>query len=130
MSNPSLNKVFLVGRLTRDPELRYTPSGQAVTTFGLAVNREYTTREGKKEDDTCFVNIVSWGRQAELCSEYLRRGHLVLIEGRLKYRTWETAEKEKRASLEVYLENIQFLERPTGEAGSDREEIKDDETES
>ncbi|MCM8768872.1 MAG: single-stranded DNA-binding protein [Candidatus Omnitrophica bacterium] len=126
----NLNKVFLVGRLTRDPELRYTPSGQPVASFGLAVNREYTTREGKKEEETCFVNIVSWGKQAELCSEYLRRGHQVLVEGRLKYRSWETVEKEKRAVLEVQAENIQFLEKIGGGPVLEKEEISDNETES
>ncbi len=130
MSSPSLNKVFLIGRLTRDPELRYTTTGQAVATFGLAVSREYVNREGKKEDDTCFVNLVTWGRQAEFYAEYLRRGQLVFVEGRLKYRSWETVDKEKRTSLEVYVENIQFLEKSTATPSTEKEEITDDETES
>ena len=111
MSSPNLNKVFLIGRLTKDPELRYTPSGQAVTTFRLATNREYMTKEGKKEE-TCYVTVVSWGKQAEVCAEYLKKGNLVFVEGRLQYRTWETQEKEKRSTLEVRLENFQFLEKP------------------
>ena len=111
MPSPSLNKVFLIGRLTKDPELRYTPSGQAVTTFRLATNREYMTKEGKKEE-TCYVTVVSWGKQAEVCAEYLKKGNLVFVEGRLQYRTWETQEKEKRSTLEVRLENFQFLEKP------------------
>ena len=111
MPSPNLNKVFLIGRLTKDPELRYTPSGQAVTTFRLATNREYMTKEGKKEE-TCYVTVVSWGKQAEVCAEYLKKGNLVFVEGRLQYRTWETQEKEKRSTLEVRLENFQFLEKP------------------
>jgi len=111
MSSPNLNKVFLIGRLTRDPELRYTPSGQAVATFGLAINREYMTKEGKREE-TCFINIVGWAKQAEICAEYLKKGNLLFVEGRLHYRSWETQEKEKRSTIEVTLENFQFLERP------------------
>ena len=121
MSSPNLNKVFLMGRLTRDPELRYTSSGQAVATFGLAINREYMTKDGKKED-TCFVNIVVWAKQAETCAEYLKKGNPVFIEGRLNFRSWETQEKEKRSTLEVLLERFQFLERPTGETVEEREE--------
>lgn len=117
MPSPNLNRVFLIGRLTRDPELRYTSTGQAVVTFGLATNREYMAKEGKREE-TCYVNVVGWGKQAELCSEYLRKGNLLFIEGRLQYRTWETQEKEKRSVLEVRMENFQFLERPTVETGA------------
>ena len=121
MSSPNLNKVFLIGRLTKDPELRYTPSGQAVTTFRLATNREYMTKEGKKEE-TCYVTVVSWGKQAEVCAEYLKKGNLVFVEGRLQYRTWETQEKEKRSTLEVRLENLQFLEKPDINIPSEGEE--------
>ena len=116
MPGPQLNKVFLIGRLTRDPELRYTPSGQAVTSFGLATNREYMTKEGKKEE-TCYVNLVTWAKQAEVCAEYLKKGNLIFVEGRLQYRSWETQEKEKRSVLEVRVENFQFLERPNHEGG-------------
>ncbi len=120
MPSPNLNKVFLIGRLTKDPELRYTPSGQAVTTFRLATNREYMTKEGKKEE-TCYVTVVSWGKQAEVCAEYLKKGNLVFVEGRLQYRTWETQEKEKRSTLEVRLENFQFLEKPQVDIVSETE---------
>ena len=112
MPGPNLNKVFLIGRLTRDPELRYTSSGQAVTTFGLAVNREYTSR-GEKKEETCYVNLVVWGKQAEITAEFLRKGNLVFIEGRLNYRTWENEDSEKRSVLEVTVENFQFLEKPS-----------------
>ncbi len=107
----SLNKVFLIGRLTRDPELRYVPSGTAVASFGLAINREYTTKEGNKKDDTCFVNLVVWGKRAEICAEYLKKGSMIFVEGRLSYRKWETQDKEKRSTIEVHVENFQFLDR-------------------
>ena len=127
MSNPNLNKVFLIGRLTRDPELRYTTSGQAVATFGLATNREYMTKEGKKEE-TCFVNVVTWAKQAEVCAEYLKKGNLIFIEGRLQFRSWETPDKEKRTTLEVRIENFQFLEKPQVQALPEKEEAGNDET--
>ena len=117
MSSPHLNKVFLIGRLTKDPELRYTPSGQAVVNFRMAINREYMSKEGRKEE-VCYVTIVAWAKQAEICAEYLKKGNLVFVEGRLHYRSWETQEKEKRSTLEVSLENFQFLERPQTDAGS------------
>ncbi|MCM8822500.1 MAG: single-stranded DNA-binding protein [Candidatus Omnitrophica bacterium] len=107
----SLNKVFLIGRLTRDPELRYTPSGSAVASFGLAVNREYTTKDGSKKEDPCFVNLVVWGKRAEVCAEYLKKGSMIFVEGRLSYRKWETQDKEKRSTIEVSVENFQFLDR-------------------
>ena len=84
----NLNKVFLLGNLTRDPELRYTPSGTAVSTFGLAVNRKYKQND-EWTDDVCYVDIVSFGKQAENCTEYLSKGSLVFIEGRLQWRSWE-----------------------------------------
>jgi len=127
MAGPTLNKVFLIGRLTRDPELRYTQGGQAVTTFGLAVNREYISKEEKKED-TCFVNLVIWGKRAEVCAEYLKKGGLIFVEGRLQYRKWETQEGEKRSTVEVVVEDFQFLDRPpniTSEQPTDKEEVED-----
>ena len=75
----SLNKVLLLGNLTRDPELRYVPSGAAVTSFGLAMNRTYTTQSGEKKEEVCFVNVVVWGKQAESCGQYLNKGSLVLV---------------------------------------------------
>ncbi len=118
MPGPNLNKVFLIGRLTRDPELRYTPGGQAVANFGLAVNREYPTKEGRKED-TCFVNLVIWGKRAEVCAEYMKKGGLIFVEGRLQYRKWETQEKEKRSTTEVVVEDFQFLDRPAASGAPD-----------
>ncbi len=110
----SLNKVLLIGRLTRDPDLRYIPSGTAVVSFGLATSRVYTAQSGEKKEEVCFVRIVAWGRQAEICNQYLGKGRLVFIEGRLQYRAWETPEKGKRSTLEVRADRVQFLERKPG----------------
>lgn len=107
----SLNKVFLIGNITRDPELRYIPSGTAVTTFTVASNRAYTLPSGEKREDTCFVRVVTWGRQAELCGEYLSKGSPVCVEGRLQSRSWETPEGQKRSAIEVVAQNVQFLGR-------------------
>ena len=84
----SLNKVFLMGNLTRDPELRYTPGGAAVVDLGLAVNREYTSRDGQKMNDVCYVDVVAWSATAENCSKYLSKGSPVFIEGRLQLDSW------------------------------------------
>lgn len=112
----SLNKVLLIGNLTRDPEVRYLQSGTPVATFGLATSRAYTTQAGEKKEEVCFVRVVVWGRQAELCGEYLTKGRLVFVEGRLQYRSWE-AEGQKRNTLEVRADRVQFLgPRPRGEA--------------
>jgi single-strand DNA-binding protein len=128
MPGPYLNKVFLIGRLTRDPELRYTPTGTAVTTFGLAVNREYLTK-GEKKEETCYLNLVVWGKQAEICAEYLRKGNLIFVEGSLQYRSWETDEKEKRSVIEVRVDRFQFLEKPNIEIIEEREELENEEKE-
>ena len=115
----NLNKVFLIGNLTRDPELRYVPSGTAVASFGMAINRTYTTQSGERKEETCFVRITVWGRQAETCNQFLSRGSLVFVEGRLIYRTWET-NGQKRSTLEVRADRVQFLGRPRpGEASAE-----------
>jgi len=110
----NLNKVFLIGNLTRDPELRYIPSGTAVATFTVASGRAYTLASGEKREETCFVRVVSWARQAELCGEYLTKGSPVFVEGRLQSRSWETPEGQKRTTLEVVAQNVQFLGRTKG----------------
>ncbi len=107
----NFNKVFLIGNLTRDPELRYIPSGTAVASFGLATNRVYTGSSGEKKQETCFVRVVVWGRTAEICGEYLSKGSPAFIEGRLQYRSWEGQNGEKRSTLEVCAERVQFLGR-------------------
>jgi len=105
----SLNRVFLMGNLTRDPELRYIPSGTAVTGFDLAVNRMYTSQSGEKKQETSFVKIVVWGRRAEVCAEYLAKGSPAFVEGRLRSRSWETQDGQKRNTIEVVANNVQFL---------------------
>ncbi len=112
----SLNKVFLMGNLTRPPELRYTPSGTAVTDLRLAVNRNYTTQSGEKREETCFLTVVVWGKQAESCSEYLDKGSAIMVEGRLQTRDWETKDGQKRNVVEVVAERVQFMGRPKGAA--------------
>jgi single-strand DNA-binding protein len=107
----SINRVLLSGRLTRDPELRYTPSGVAVMTFSLALNRRYKDQSGEWKEEVSFVNVVVWQRQAELASEYLKKGSAVFVEGRLQSRSWETSEGQKRSVLEVRAERLQFLDR-------------------
>jgi single-strand DNA-binding protein len=106
----SLNKIILLGNLTRDPELRYTPSGTAVSTFGLAMNRRY--RQGDEwKGEVCFVDVVTYGRQAETAGEYLSKGSMALVEGRLQWRSWESETGQKRSKHEVVAANIQFMPR-------------------
>jgi single-strand DNA-binding protein len=105
----SLNKVFLIGNLTRDPELRYVPSGTAVATFTIATNRVFVTQTGEKKEQTTFVRVVVWGRRAEVCGEYLSKGSPLFVEGRLQSRSWETPDGQKRSTLEVVADNVQFL---------------------
>lgn len=108
---PSLNRVFLIGNLTRDPELRYVPSGAPVATFGMAVNRTFVTQSGEKKDEVCFVRVVVFGKQAESCSQYLTKGRLVFVEGRLQYRAWEQ-DGQKRSTLDIVADRVQFLSSP------------------
>jgi len=107
----NLNKVLLMGNLTRDPELRYIPSGTAVTTFTVASNRAYMNQAGEKKEEVCFVKIVVWGRRAEVCGEFLSKGSPVFVEGRLQSRTWEDQSGQKRSTIEVIANNVQFLGR-------------------
>jgi single-strand DNA-binding protein len=100
---------MLIGNLTRDPELRYIPSGSAVATFTVAVNRVYKTQTGEKKEQASFIRVVVWGRRAEVCGEYLSKGGPVFIEGRLQSREWEGQDGQKRSTLEVIADNVQFL---------------------
>lgn len=114
---PHLNKVMLLGNLTRDPELRATPKGTSVAQFGLAINRLYKSEDGESREETTFVDLEAWGRQAEVISRYLTKGSPCLVEGRLRLDTWEDkASGEKRSRLRVVAENIQFLDRRGPEA--------------
>src|SRR3989338_476178 len=107
----SLNRVLLIGNLTRDPELRYIPSGQAVTTFTVAVNRTYMANTGEKKEEVSFIRIVVWAKRAEVCHEYLRKGSPVFVEGRLQSRSWDAPDGTKRSTIEVIAQNVQFLGR-------------------
>ncbi len=122
-----LNKVFLMGNLTRDPELRYVPSGAPVASFGLAVNRRFVTQHGEKKDEVCFVRVVVFGKQAESCNQYLNKGRLVFIEGRLQYRSWEQ-DGQKRSTLDVIADRVQFLggQKPSHEIDASAEPLKED----
>jgi single-strand DNA-binding protein len=113
----SLNKVFLIGNLTRDPQLRYTPSGTAVADVGIAINRAWTGQDGQKHEEVTFVDVTLWARQAELASEYLAKGRPVFIEGRLQLDQWQDKEGQKRQRLRVVGERMQFLGAPSGRAG-------------
>ncbi len=114
----NLNRVFLIGNLTRTPELRYTPSGTAVADLRLAVNRNYTTQGGEKREETCFLTVVVWGKQAESCGEYLDKGSPIMVEGRLQTRDWETKDGQKRSVVEVVAERVQFMGRSKSAAAS------------
>ncbi len=107
----SMNRVFLAGNLTRDPEVRYTPSGSAVADLNMAINRVYTSGSGEQKEETCFVSVVAWGRQAETCGEYLTKGSPVMVEGSLQFDQWQTESGEKRSRLRVKADRVQFLGR-------------------
>jgi len=107
----SLNRVLLIGNLTKDPELRYIPSGTPVANLRLAVNSSFKDQAGQRKEETCFVTIVVWSRQAEVCNQYLKKGRSVFVEGRLIYRSWE-AEGKTRSTMEVRADRVQFLGLP------------------
>ena len=107
---PNLNKVMLMGRLTRDPELRYLPSGAAVAQFGLATNRKFKNASGELQEETTFVDIEMFGRRAEVLKEYLHKGDPLFVEGRLKFDQWEAKDGSgKRSKLKVICENFEFM---------------------
>jgi single-strand DNA-binding protein len=116
----SYNKVMLLGNCTRDPEVKYTPKGTAVTDLGLAVNRNYTTDSGEKREETTFVDVTLWGRQAEVAGQYLKKGRPVFIEGRLQLDTWDDKQSgQKRSKLRVVGENFQLLGSREGGSGGE-----------
>ncbi|OGG01944.1 hypothetical protein A2Z33_01395 [Candidatus Gottesmanbacteria bacterium RBG_16_52_11] len=110
MASRSLNKVTLIGNLTRDPELRYTPTGAAVCTIGLATNRTWTTESGEKKEETEFHRVVAWNKLAELCSQLLTKGRKIYVEGRLRTNTWQTADGAQRSTTEVVIEDMILLD--------------------
>ena len=110
MSARSLNKVQIIGNLTRDPELRYTPTGAAVCTIGLATNRYWTTDAGEKKEETEFHRVVAWNKLAELCSQLLTKGRKIYVEGRLRTNTWQAQDGTQRSTTEVVIEDMIILD--------------------
>ncbi len=123
-----LNKVMIIGRLGRDPEMRYTPSGRPVTTFTVATSRTWNTSEGERRVETEWFNIVAWGNLAEICKQYLTKSQQVYVEGRLQTRNWDDSEGNKHTSVEIVAnEMIMLSERREGEGSAESENIEEDE---
>ena len=117
-----LNKMMVIGNLGTDPEMRYTPNGNAVTSFQIAVNRSYTPKDGERRQETEWFRVVAWNQQAETCNQYLQKGRLVFVEGRLKSSTWEGRDGQTMFTNEINAERVVFLDRqpvaaPPGEEG-------------
>lgn len=114
----NLNKVMLIGRLTRDPELRYTQGGAAVCDLRIASSRSYTLQDGTKKEESLFIDVTVWKKQAEFCAEFLKKGRQVFVEGRLKLDEWESTEGQKRSKISVVAQSVQFLDsRRDAESG-------------
>jgi len=120
----SFNKVFLVGNLTQDPQLRYTPQGTPVATLRLAANTSFKDKMGELKKETCFINVIVWGQMAETCNQYLQKGKPVLIEGRLQSRSWKDNEGRTRNTIEVRAQRVQFM--PWGSRGDGSGPVKSD----
>jgi len=118
---PNLNRVLLIGNLTRDPELKYLPSGTAVCEFGLAINRKWKGKDGNQQDETCFVDCQAWARSGEIIAEYCAKGKPLFIEGRLKLDSWEGRDGTKRSKLRVVVENFQLLGSRDARGGQSQE---------
>ena len=118
-----LNCFAGIGRLTRDPELRYTPSGKAICKFGLAINRSYKNQEGNNIEDTLFINISAWGRQAEHCSQFLKKGRRVAVNGELRSNNWQDRDGNKRVTYEISARSVQFLDYLKDLDGMSRDEF-------
>ena len=110
----NLNKVFMIGRLTKDPELRYLPNGTPKAELRLATSREWTGRDGEKQKQVCYVDVVVWSRQAEIAKQYLRKGRQVFVEGRLEYQEWESKDGQRRSKHVIVSDALQFLDRGEG----------------
>ncbi len=127
----SLNKVMVIGNVGGDPEMRYTPGGNPVTSFSVATNRIYTTSEGERKKETEWFNIVTWNKLAETCNQFLTKGKQVYVEGRLQTRTWEGQDGQKRTRVEIVANTVRFLDRQAAtaplseEAGPDEIEPED-----
>lgn len=107
----NLNRVFLIGRLTKDPDIRQTTNGTPVANFTIAINRRFRSPTGEVKEETTYVGIVAWQKLADLCRQFLAKGRAVLVEGKLQNRSWETEDGQKRSTLEVRADRIEFLER-------------------
>lgn len=107
----SVNKVILIGNLTRDPELRQTPNGQSVVTFGIATNREWVTKDGRKQTSAEYHDLVAWARLADICHQYLKKGKLIFVEGYLKTRSWDTPEGIKKFRTEIVVQDMIMLDK-------------------
>lgn len=119
MSSRSLNKVMLIGNLTRDPELKYTPTGAAVCTIGLATNRSWTTESGEKREEVEYHRLVAWGKLAELCSQLLAKGRKIYTEGRIQSRKWTGQDGVERTTVEIVMDDMMILDtKRTGEEGA------------
>ena len=114
---PNLNRVFLMGNLTRDPQLRYTPTQQAVCDFGLAINRKWKGPDGQMHEEVCFVDCTAWGRTAENIQKYVAKGRPLFVEGRLRYHTWDAPDGKKRSKLDVTVLGFQFIDSAKGGTG-------------
>ncbi len=112
----NLNKVFIIGRVTADPQLRNTPAGASVTTFGVATNRVWQSKDGKKQEEVEFHSVVAWGRQAEIASQFLVKGAMIYVEGRLRTRTWQDKQGQNHKTTEIICERLQLGPRAGGGA--------------
>jgi len=117
----NFNRVFLVGNLTRDPELRYTPQGTAVATLRLAVNSPFKDKTGQFQKETCFINVIVWAQAAESCNQYLHKGSAVFVEGRLVSRSWKDNEEKTRTVIEVRAVKVQFMPKSAPQDGRSSE---------
>lgn len=115
------NKAILIGNLTKDPELKYIPSGTAVANFTVAVSRSYAAKDGEKKEEVAFIRVVVWGKLAEICNEYLKKGQPVFVEGRIQTRSWDGPDGQKRYATEILAENVQFLgSKQSGSSASEK----------
>ncbi|MDE0824891.1 MAG: single-stranded DNA-binding protein [Dehalococcoidia bacterium] len=119
-----MNKIIVIGHLGRDPEMRYTPNGQAVTSFSVASSRRYTSGAGEQKEETEWFNVSAWGKLGETCNQYLTKGQQVYIEGRMSSRTYEGRDGQTRVSIDVFLNDVQFLGRGGDSGGSGSNEYE------
>jgi len=125
----NLNKVMIIGNLGNDPEMRYTPNGNPVTSFPIATNRVFTSSEGERKQETEWFTVVTWNKLAESCNQYLTKGKRVYVEGRLRTRSWEGQDGQKRSRTEIVAERVLFLDRQTTAPLSEESKVEDMTTE-